>query len=193
MMLRITVVITIAILSVACGLGPDLSKDRVPRTPTPTPFIPDKPIADYIRDGGVAYAAGNFAQAAVNYKKALEIEQREQKLTKEERRALIANAATSFARTGDTKSARLAIAHGLSKDYDAPTYHYALACSFAAEGDESTALHHLRAAFGFRNKLLKGEKLSDPLTDTCFTDFADGAEFKKAVAEMKRSPLNDGD
>ena len=192
-MLRFTTIIAIAFLSIACGLGPDLSKDRVPRSPTPTPFIPDKPIADYIRDGGVAYAAGNFSEAAVHYKKAFEIEQREQKLEKKEQRALISNAATAFARTGDTKAARLAIAFGLSKDFDAPMYHYALACSFASEGDESTALYHLRAAFGYRHRLLPGEKMGDPLKDTCFTDFADGDEFKKAVAEMKRSPLLDQD
>lgn len=190
-MLRITSVIAIAILSVACGLGPDLSKDRVQRPPTPTPFIPDKPIADYIRDGGAAYSAGNFSEAAVHYKKAVEIEQREQKLEKKERRELIGNAATAFARTGDTKNAKLAIAYGLSKDFDAPMYHYALGCSYASEGDESTALYHLRAAFGFRHKLLPGEKLSDPLTDSCFADFHDNDTFKKAVAEMKRSPLRE--
>ena len=193
MMLRFTIIISVAILSVSCGLGPDLSKDRVPRSPTPTPFIPDKPIGDYIRDGSAAFSAGKFDEAAVHYKKAFEIEQREQKLEKPERRAFVANAATAFARGGDTKDAKLAIAYGLSKDFDAPMYHYALGCTFASEGDESTALYHLRAAFGFRDKLLKGEKLSDPLTDSCFTDFADNDSFKKAVAEMKRSPLRDKD
>jgi tetratricopeptide (TPR) repeat protein len=193
MMLRFTIVIAIAILSVACGLGPDLSKDRVPRSPSPTPFIPDKPIGDYIRDGGAAYAAGNFSEASVHYKKAFEIEQREQKLEKKERRELVANAATAFARAGDTKNARLAVAYGLSKDFDAPMYHYALACSYASEGDESTALYHLRAAFGFRHKLLPGEKMADPIKDTCFTDFAENDTFKKAVTEMKRSPLRDQD
>lgn len=192
-MLKVTIVFVVLALSLACGLGPDMSKDRIPGTPTPTPFIPDKPIADYIRDGGAAYAAGNFSEAAVQYKKAFEIEQREQKLDKKERRDVISKAAIAFAQTGDTKNARLAVAYGLSKDFDAPMYHYALACSFASEGDESTALSHLRDAFGFRHRLLPGEKMPDPLKDSCFADFADSDSFKKAVAEIKRTPLRDKD
>ena len=180
-------------LSLACGLGPDLSKDRVPRSPSPTPFVPDKPIADYIRDGAAAYSAGNLSDAVLHYKKALEIEQREKKLEKKERRELIANGAIVLAMTGDTKNARLAIAYGLSKDFDAPMYYYALACSYASEGDESTTLYHLREAFGFRHKLLPGEKMGDPLKDSCFADFADNDSFKKAIAEIKRTPLRDQD
>jgi len=192
-MLRIAVVFAVVTLSLACGLGPDMSQDRLPRSPSPTPFVPDKPIGDYLRDGATAYAAGNFSEAVVHYKKAFEIEQREQKLEKKQRRELVSNLAIAYSRTGDTKNARLAVAYGLSKEFDAPMYHYALACSFASEGDQSTALYHLRAAFGFRHKLMPGEKMADPLKDGCFSDFADDDAFKKAVAEMKRSPLRDQD
>ncbi|PYS98957.1 MAG: hypothetical protein DMF63_12855 [Acidobacteria bacterium] len=193
MFCKFIIIAALAFSSFACGLGPDMSKDRIPGTPTPTPFIPDKPIGDYLRDGATAYAAGNFAEAVVHYKKAFEIEQREQKLEKKERRELIAHLATAYSRTGDAKNARLAVAYGLSKDFNAPTYHYALACSFSSEGDPSTALYHLRAAFGFRDKLLPSEKLGEPLKDPCFADFADDAEFKKAVVEMKNEPLRDKD
>jgi hypothetical protein len=188
-MLRFTLLITIGLFSLACGLGPDMTKDRIPPSPTPTPFVPDKPIADYLRDGAAAYAAGNFFEAVVHYKKAFEIEQREQKLEKKQRRELLTNLAVAYSRTGDTKNARTVVGYGFSKDFDAPIYHYALACSFGSEGDESSALYHLRTAFGFRNKLLPGEKLADPMQDGCFTDFADSDTFKKAVGEMKHSPL----
>ena len=193
MMLRFTILIAIALFTLACGVGPDMTKDRIPPPPSPTPFVPDKPIGDYLRDGAAAYAAGNFFEAVVHYKKAFEIEQREQKLEKKERRELVSHLATAYSRTGDTKDARLVVAYGLSKDFDAPMYHYALACSFASEGDESTTVYHLRAAFGFRHRLLPGEKLADPMKDTCFTDFTDSDTFKKAVAEMKHSPLRDKD
>ena len=93
MKLRFTIVIAIALLSLACGLGPDLTKDRIPRSPSPTPFVPDKPIADYLRDGAAAYSAGNLSEAVLHYKKAFEIEQREQKLEKKDRRQLVSNLA----------------------------------------------------------------------------------------------------
>jgi len=192
-MFRSTLVFAAVLFSLACGLGPDMSQDRIPRSPSPTPFVPDKPIGDYLRDGSTAYAAGNFSEALIHYKKAFEIEQREQKLEKKERRELVSNLAIVYSRTGDTKNSRLVIAYGLSKDFDAPMYYSALACNSASEGDESTTLYHLSEAFGFRHRLLPGEKMVDPLKDSCFADFADNDTFKKAVAEMKRSALRDQD
>ena len=84
-MFRFTILIAIALFTLACGVGPDMTKDRIPPPPSPTPFVPDKPIGDYLRDGAAAYAAGNFFESVVHYKKAFEIEQREQKLEKKER------------------------------------------------------------------------------------------------------------
>lgn len=177
----------VSIFALACGLGPDLSKDRVPRSPSPTPFIPEKPIADYLRDGGTAYAAGNFPEAIEPYKRAFEIEQREQKLEEKQRNELIANLAMAYVRTGDTDKARVALAYGLSKDYDYPIFHYVLACSFGVGGDESTALYRLRTAYKLRDKLSKLEKFPDPLSDPCFESLAGSETFTKAIAEMRKS------
>jgi hypothetical protein len=186
--MKLAVVLFFATMfTLACGLGPDMSKDRIPPTPTPTPFQPERPVADYLREGDAAYKAGNFAEALVSYKSAFEIEQREQKLEVKQRNALIANLAMSYIRTGDTEHGRLTIAYGLSKSYNYPIFHYTLACSHAGDGDESNALYRLRTAYNFRDKLPKGEKLPDPLTDTCFESFAGSESFKKAVDEMKRT------
>ncbi len=173
--------------ALACGFGPDMTKDRVERPPSPTPFVPEKPIADYMLDGDAAFSSGNFAEALNSYKRAFEIEQREQKLDEKQQKGLIVNLAMAYIRTGDTEHARLTLAYGLSKHYDYPNFHYTLACSHAADGDESNTLYRLRTAFNFRDKLPKGEKLADPLTDTCFESFSDSETFKKAVAEMKRA------
>jgi tetratricopeptide (TPR) repeat protein len=185
MMMKFATVLAISILSLACGLGPDLSKDRIERPPSPTPFVADKPIAEYLRDGDAAFEAGDYAAALTPYKRAFEIEQREQKLETKSWHALVNNLAMSYVRTGDMKNARLTIAYGVSKDYDHPPFHYTLACSFGEEGDESNATYHLRKAFRFRNKMPAGEKLADPMTDACFDSFASSDAFAKAVAEMK--------
>ena len=177
----------ISICSVACGLGPDLSKDRVPRSPSPTPFIPEKPIADYLRDGNTEYTAGNFAEAIDSYKQAFEIEKREQKLEKKERNELVANLAMAYVRTGDTTKARVTIAYGVSKDFEYAMFHYILAASYGVEGDESSALYRLRTAYKFRDKLPAGTKLPDPLSDPTFESFAGSETFKKAVEDAKRS------
>ena len=177
----------VSIFAFACGFGPDMTKDRIERPPSPTPFIPERPVGDYLRDGDAAFSAGNFSEALIAYKRAFEIEQREQKLGEKQRNALIYNLAMTYIRTGDTQHARLTLAYGLSKKYNYPLFHYALACSHAAEGDESNTLYRLRTAYNFRDKLPKGEKLADPLSDSCFESFSDSETFMKAVAEMKRS------
>jgi hypothetical protein len=181
------VLICVSMFAVGCGLGPDMTKDRVERPPSPTPFIPEKPIADYLRDGDAAFSGGNFSEALGAYKRAFEIEQREQKLDEKKRNDLIHNLAMSYIRTGDTEHGRLTIAYGLSKSYNYPIFHYTLACSHATDGDESNTLYRLRTAYNFRDKLPKGEKLPDPLTDSCFESFASSESFKKAVDEMKRA------
>ena len=174
-------------LAASCGLGPDLSKDRVPRSPTPTPFVPEKPIEEYMRDGAAAYAARDYHAALPPYKRALEIEQRSPKLDKKQWYELVENLAMSYGLTGDSKSARVVLAYGLSKEYNYPMFQYILARTHGQEGDESTSLLHLRRAFEYRANMIEGETLPDPLTDSSFESFADSETFKKAVAEMKKS------
>ena len=174
-------------LFAACGLGPDISKDRVPRSPSPTPFVPERPIAEYLSDGNVAYGAGKFPEAIESYKRAFEIEQREQKLDAKQRRELVANLAMSYMRTGQVDNGKLTIAYGVAKDYNYPTYHYALACGYAVDGDEGSSLARLRTAYSFRNNLPAGESLPDPLSDSCFESVSSSDTFKKAFAEIKTS------
>src|SRR5688572_1991538 len=185
-MKRLALLFSLFLSAAACGLGPDMSRDRVPPSPTPTPFIPDKPTVEYIRLGDAAAAAGDHGGASLHYKRAFEIERDEQKLEKKQFYALISKLSIAYARAGDTKSARVTTAYGLSKKYDHALFHYALASSYAVEGDEMNALHHLENAYEFKNKLGPGEILPDPLTDESFAGLSDSTAFKSAVARMKK-------
>lgn len=181
---------TAALLSIfflsACGLGPDMSKDRIPRSPTPTPWQGEKSVTEHLREGDTAYAAGDYQAAMTPYKRALEQEQGQQKLDKEQWRGLVENLAMSYTKTGDSKNARVTLAYGVSKDFEYPMFHYVLARTYGEEGDESTALFHLRKAFELRAHLGKGRQMPDPMTDNSFASFTDSATFKAAVAAMKR-------
>jgi tetratricopeptide (TPR) repeat protein len=174
-------------LAASCGLGPDLSKDRVERSPTPTPFVPEKPIEEYMRDGSAAYSARDYQAAIPPYKRALEIEQRSPKLDKKLWYVLVDNLAMSYGMTGDSKNARVVLAYGLSKDYNYPMFHYILAVTYGEDGDESNSLLHLRRAFEFRANMIEGETFPDPMTDSSFESFRDSDTFKKAVADMKKN------
>lgn len=168
-----------------CGLGPDMTRDRIPRSPTPTPWPGEKPFEDNMRDGATAYAAKDYAAAAKAYSTALDQEKAKAKLEKKQWRDLVNQTANSYTLSGDTKNARLTLAYGVSKDFDYPMFHYILARTYGVEGSQSDAISHLETAFERRSKLSHGEKLPDPLTDETFASFAEDDGFKKAVVRMK--------
>ncbi len=162
-----------------------MSKDRIPPSPTPTPWQGEKPVTEYMSDGDTAYAAGNYAGALTPYKRALEQEQREQKLEKKSWYGLVEKLAMSYSKTGENGKARVVLAYGISKDYKYPMFHYTFARTYGEEGDEMTAISHLRTAYRNQAEIKGGAKLPDPLMNESFADFADNEAFKKAVAEMK--------
>ena len=180
----------VALLS-ACGLGPDMTRDRMPRSPSPTPWQGEKSLEENMRDGDAAYAAKDYTAAIKSYKPALDKEQGKPTLEKKKWYGLVNNLAMSYTMAGDTKNARIVLAHGVSKDYSYPMFHYILARTYGQEGSESDAVAHLTRAFERRSKMPAGEKLPEPLTDESFAGFAENDSFKKAVASMKQSKMPD--
>ena len=188
-MKTIALYFVIAFLLAGCGLGPDMTRDRVPASPTPTPWQGEVATDEYIRQGDAAYAAAKYAEAITPYKNAFDQDKYQQKLERKALFGLINKLAMSYAKTGDSKNARLVLAYGISKDFAYPLNHYTLAATFGEEGNEAEALSHLRQAYKHRNKLPAGEKLPDPLADDSFSSMHDSDTFKKAVAAMKRGPV----
>ena len=171
---------------IACGLGPDMTKDRISPTPTPTPWQGEGAVTEYMSEGDTAYAAGDYEAALMPYKRALEQEQRQQKLEKKAWYGLVEKLAMSYAKTGEVGKGRVVLAYGISKDYRSPIFQYTLARTYGEEGDEMNAISYLRNAYDNQAKMKGGEKLPDPMTVDSFADFADSETFKKAVADMKR-------
>ena len=182
-----------ALMLCGCGLGPDMTRDRIPRSPSPTPWQGEKPFGENMTEGDNAYAAEDYPSAIKWYRTALDQEKAKPTLEKKQWYALVNNLAMSYTLTGDTKNARIVLAYGVSKDFDYPMFHYILARTFGVEGSEGDAISHLGRAFERRSKLPAGEKLPDPMTDESFAGFVDSDVFKKAVARMKSgrsSPLD---
>lgn len=168
-----------------CGIGPDMSKDRVPRSPSPTPWQGEKTVQQNIQDGDTAFAAKEYDVAAKAYRLAFEQEKMKPTLEKKAWYSLVDNLAMAYMLSGDNNNARVVLAAGLSRNYDYPMFHYILARTHAAEGNEDEALLHLSRAFRHKKNMIAGEKFPDPLTDESFASLADSPSFKKAVNEMK--------
>ena len=181
---KLAFLIFVAVLC-GCGLGPDMTRDRIQRSPSPTPWQGEKPFDENLSDGNAAYAAKDYPTAVKSYGTALDQEKAKPTLDKKQWYALVNNLAMSYTLTGDTKNARIVLAYGVSKNYDYPMFHYILARTFGVEGSEGDAINHLERAFERRSKLPAGEKLPDPMTDESFAGFADSDAFKRAVARMK--------
>ena len=185
-MKRLAVYFLSIVVLAGCGLGPDMTRNRIPPSPTPTPWQGEVPTDEYIRQGDIAYAAGNYAAAVAPFKNAFDQDKYQQKLERNVLFSLIDKLATSYSKTGDTRNARLVLAYGISKDYAYPMHHYVLAATFAEEGNEPEALSHLRRAYKNKKKLSAGETFPDPLTDDSFSSLQDSSTFRKAVDAMKR-------
>lgn len=182
---RLMLVVSLAFCA-ACGLGPDMNRDRVQRTPSPTPWQGERPIGEYLSEANTAFAAKDYATALTPYKRALEIEQRQPQLEKKDWFRLVENLGTTHARLGSPKDARVVIAYGLSKDYQYPMFHYVLARIYGEEGSEAEALRHLRNAYRHRKNVIAGETIPDPLTDESFSGMANSETFTNAVTDMQK-------
>ena len=182
--------VSIVLLS-GCGLGPDMTKDRIPRSPSPTPWQGEKTVQQNVEDGSAAYASKDYEKALKSYKAAFEQEKQKPTLEKKLAYTLIDNLAMAYANTGDNNNARVVLAYGLSRDFKYPMFHYILARTHGEEGNESEALLHLRRAFKYKANMLPGEKIPDPLTEEAFASFADNPAFQKAVADMKSGKSSD--
>ena len=179
-----SLVLLVVLLS-GCGLGPDMSQDRIPRSPSPTPWQGEKTIQQNMEEGSAAYVAKDYPTAIKLYKAALEQEKLKPTLDKKLWHVLVDNLAMAYALSGDTNNARVVLAYGISRHYDYPMFHYILACTYGEESNESEAIFHLRRAFRHKKNMLPGEKFPDPLTDESFSSLTDSATFQKAVADMK--------
>jgi tetratricopeptide (TPR) repeat protein len=144
-----------------------------------------KTSMDYLEQGSVYYLQHDYKNAIPPYQKALDLEKAGRKLEKKFWIVLVDNLSMSYGITGDIDSSMTVIDYGISVEPTYPLFYYNKACGYGELGDEDNAIKYLRPAFKYKNNMLKGEHLPDPMTDSSFEKFADSENFKKAVKEMK--------
>ena len=140
---------------------------------------------DYLREGSVFYAGGEYAKAIKPYQKALDLEKQERKLERKFWILLVDNLGMAYGITGDIKSSFAVFEYGISVEPTYPLFYYNIACGYGELGDEDNAIKWLRSAFKYRANMLQGERFPNPETDSSFAKFLDSEKFKKAIAEMR--------
>ena len=140
---------------------------------------------EYLAEGSRYYMEGDYKRAIPPYRKALDLEKKERKLEKKFWIVLVDNLGMAYGITGDIDSSFAVFDYGISVEPTYPLFYYNIACGHGELGDEENAIKYLRLAYKYKDNMIKGERLPDPMNDSSFARFRDSEAFKKAVKEMK--------
>ena len=144
-----------------------------------------KTSMDYLGEGSRYYINHDYQRAIPPYQKALDLEKADRKLEKKFWIVLVDNLGMAYGITGDIKSSMAVFEYGIASEPTYPLFYYNMACGYGELGDEDNAIKFLHPAYKYKNNMLSGELLPDPMTDSSFQKFVDNETFRRAVKEMK--------
>jgi predicted Zn-dependent protease len=90
----------------------------------------------------------------------------------------------AYGMSGDLKDARVLLQSAVIEDPEYPLNYYNLACAYAEEGDKNKMLANLSLAFQHKERVLKGEQLPDPRTDSSFRQYLRDPEFTALMVKL---------
>lgn len=134
------------------NIGIDFHISKILFTPEDQNFLESltkgiKLIQDYQPDskvlfgyGSVFYLQKNWARAAADYERALQLEKANRQLSSTEWTVLVDNLGMAYAMSGDLAKAKATFEFGVHEDPTYPMFHYNLACFSAESGDLDGAL-----------------------------------------------------
>jgi tetratricopeptide (TPR) repeat protein len=131
------------------------------------------------------YSAAKYDSAIVEYEK---IRDREKELIKYNKYfwyVAYDNLSDSYIRTNNPDTALEICKRGLKRDKKYPMFYYTMARIYAEKGDKGLMLDNLRKAYKYKENMLLGEPLPNPLENDSFQEMlkVDGVrkEFEKLV------------
>jgi tetratricopeptide (TPR) repeat protein len=144
---------------------------------------PSNIIAEFYL-GQVLSREEKYADAALFFQKARDLEKGGQQLTKVHDRILTDQLVMSYGISGDLKTARALLREAIAKDPDYPLNYYNLACTDAEEDNKSGALANLQRAFDRKAEILSGEKMPDPGADSSFQKYRNDPDFLALIKKL---------
>ncbi|MDD5765070.1 MAG: tetratricopeptide repeat protein, partial [Candidatus Marinimicrobia bacterium] len=141
--------------------------------------------SDFFIFGNTYFNQHIYKKAALQYEKALNLEKQNATLDNKMFIVLIDQLGMSYGISGDLEKSKQLYEWAITKEPEYPMFFYNLACTFAEMGDKENALHNLRQAYKFKEKMLKGEVFPDPFNDSSFKKCLKDKDFKTEVEKMK--------
>jgi predicted Zn-dependent protease len=134
--------------------------------------------------GQALFRQEKYAESVLPYEKARELERKGTKLTSDQHRILVDQLAMAYGISGDLKKSRALLESAIRDDPEYPLNYYNLACTYAEEGDKAKVLTNLSLAFQHWGRVLKGEQMPDPRTDSSFQKYVRDEDFMKLMARL---------
>lgn len=169
----------LAILSSASIIAVDPASNAQPPTVS---------SLDLMEAGSRFFLRRDYGKAIASYQPALDLEEKEQKLTPTLWRVLIDNLAMAYGLSGNEGAAEKVLKYGISKDPAYPMFYYLMADVadvYGERNDLNKAMEYPRLALANKENVNAGEALPDPLEDDSFKRFRKNAEFRKLAAQFE--------
>lgn len=147
---------------------------------------PEPPNSRELLDlGNALYRQNQYAQAALPYQKAFDLETAEPQLDRTLWRVLIDNLGMAYRLSGQLAKARATFEQGIQTDPAYPLFHYNLACTYAEMSDLDHAMQSIRTAFRHRKNLNPGDNgMPDPRQNSSFQRFMKHEIFRNLVNDL---------
>lgn len=142
--------------------------------------------AYYFAEGSKFYLQQDYSHAAGSYQKALDLEKKNRALAQDLFRVLVDNLGMSYGISGNLPQAKQTFEYGIGQDPKYPMFYYNLACTYGEMDRMNESLEQLQLAYKFKENMITGEKLPDPLRDDSFRKFIHNEQFVNTVREWQQ-------
>lgn len=127
------------------------------------------------------YTAEKYDSAIVEYEKVLDREKELIKYNKYFWYVAYDNLSKSYIMAGKPDKAIEVCERGLKRDKKYPMFYYTTACAYAEKGDGSLVLDYIRKAYKYKDNILLGAILPNPMENECFQEMLKTDEFREEL------------
>ena len=142
---------------------------------------------DYFREGSLHFLHHDYQGAIAPYQAALDLEEKQPRLSKNEWRVLVDNLGMAYGITGDLDHSEKIYQYGIGMDSTFPSFYYSMACVYASRGNMDQTMDYLRKAFSLKANVLPGESMPDPAKDDSFQRFMSNEKFRDFLKSLNAS------
>ncbi|MEW5922847.1 MAG: hypothetical protein AB1746_02555, partial [Candidatus Zixiibacteriota bacterium] len=130
------------------------------------------------------YTADKYDSAIVEYEKVIDREKELIKYNKYFWYVAYDHLSKLYIRVGHPDRAIEICMRGLKRDKKYPMFYYTIACAYANKGDGNLMLDYIRKAYKYKDNMLLGAILPNPLENESFQEMLKIEEFRKEMEKI---------